>query len=100
MADNPDFSQQAYQDTQTFLLEFPSRNSNLVSNEQIKDLIAMFRVMRTDSFEPLNWPDEEGDYEDMRRTYWVLRNAQKSNDNSNVKKMLEMSDIRSLRKIT
>ena len=54
MADNPEFSQQAYRDTQTFLLEFPSRNSNLVSNEQIKDLIAMFRVMRTDSFEPLN----------------------------------------------
>tara|TARA_R100000742_G_C4216174_1_gene41198 strand:+ start:246 stop:548 length:303 start_codon:yes stop_codon:yes gene_type:complete len=100
MANNPEFSERAYHDTQTFLLEFPSRNNNLVSNEQIKDLVAMFRIMRTDSIEPLNWPDQEGEYEDMRRTYWVLRNAQKSNDVSNVKKVLEMSDIRALRKIT
>ncbi len=100
MANKSEFTEEAYQKTQSFLLEFPSRNNNLVTNEEIKDLIAMFRVMRTDSFEPLDWPDEAGDYEDMRKAYWVLRNTQKTNDNSDVKKMLEISDIRALRTIT
>ena len=47
---------------------------------------------------PLDFPDEKGDFEDMRQTYWVLRDAQKNNSDARVKRLLKKSDIRSLRK--
>ena len=95
-----EFTEKKYQDVQNFLLEFPSRNNNLVNNEQIKDLIAMFRVMRTDSPDLTSYYDDAGDYEDMRQTYWVLRDAQKKNSDATIKRLLEKSDIRALRKNT
>ena len=100
MTNNTEFTPEKHHEVQQFLLEFPSRNNNLVNNEQIKDLIAMFRVMRTDNVAPLDFPDEKGDFEDMRQTYWVLRDAQKNNSNARVKRLLKKSDIRSLRKNT
>ena len=100
MVEKAEFTEKKYQDVQNFLLEFPSRNNNLVNNEQIKDLVAMFRVMRTDSPDLTSYYDDAGGYEDMRQTYWVLRDAQKKNSDATIKRLLEKSDIRALRKNT
>jgi|TARA_R110002020_G_scaffold169633_1_gene358918 hypothetical protein len=100
MVEKTEFTEKKFQNVQTFLLEFPSRNNNLVTNEEIKDLIAMFRVIRTDSVDPVTYYDDVGDYQDMRQTYWLLRDAQKNNDAAKIKGLLEKSDIRALRKNT
>ena len=100
MVEKTEFTEKKFQNVQTFLLEFPSRNNNLVTNEEIKDLIAMFRVIRTDSVDPVTYYDDVGDYQDMRQTYWLLRDAQKNNDAAKIKGLLEKSDIRALRRNT
>ena len=60
MVEKAEFTEKKYQDVQRFLLEFPSRNNNLINNEQIKDLVAMFRVMRTDSPDLTSYYDDAG----------------------------------------
>ena len=100
MVEKAEFTEKKYQNVQRFLLEFPSRNNNLINNEQIKDLVAMFRVMRTNSPDLTSYYDDAGDYEDMRQTYWLLRDAQKKNSDATIKRLLEKSDIRALRKNT
>ena len=40
MVEKAEFTEKKYQDVQRFLLEFPSRNNNLINNEQIKHSIS------------------------------------------------------------
>jgi|TARA_R100000742_G_C4168960_1_gene7896 hypothetical protein len=60
-----------------FIVEFPSRTNNLVNYETIDKLMQIFRTVRTGSedIDPLD-DSQEGQVEDMRRVYSMLRDAE------------------------
>ena len=60
-----------------FIIEFPSRTNNLVNYETIDQLMQIFRTVRTGS-EDIDPRDDsqEGQVEDMRRVYSMLRDAE------------------------
>ncbi len=59
-----------------YLVEFPSKTGNLVNYETIGRLMEIFRTVRTGSDDASPIGDQEGQMEDMRRVYAMLRDAE------------------------
>ena len=60
-----------------FIIEFPSRTNNLVNYNTIDELMEIFRTIRTgpEYIDPRD-DSQEGQIEDMRRVYSMLRDAE------------------------
>lgn len=88
MADNDELVA-AYK---TYLVEFPSKTGNLVNYDTIGRLMEIFQTIRTGSEDSDPRGDEEGQIEDMRRVYAMLRDAETRQSVDFIEEILEKAD--------
>tara|TARA_B100000287_G_scaffold38116_1_gene34954 strand:- start:9935 stop:10231 length:297 start_codon:yes stop_codon:yes gene_type:complete len=60
----------------TYIIEFPEKTGNLVNYDTIGRLMEIFQTIRTGSEDSDPRGDQEGQVEDMRRVYAMLRDAE------------------------
>ena len=78
-------------DYRKYIIEFPSKTNNLVSYKTITELIEIFRVSRTDDFNEYETSDVEGQVEDLKRVYAMLRDAENRKSTDFIEEIIAMT---------
>ena len=78
-------------DYRKYIIEFPSKTNNLVSYKTITELMEIFRVSRTDDFNEYETSDVEGQVEDLKRVYAMLRDAENRKNTDFIEEIIAMT---------